>query len=181
MTKHTYIAALGVTAALGAAVATVFALAGRGTFEHRILATAFALAGALLLLLASVLHWIARRASRRWLRSIACGTALLGVVSLSQIESRMIGAIVHNRDVRAARAFSEHVVERLEELHKTSGRYPPALEDALRELPVPPYLFQRGSLFTSSGDDFVLSFSEADAVVPHIVQYSSASSRWERF
>ena len=181
MTTRTYIVALWVAAALGAVVATAFAFAGRGTFEHRMLATAGAAAGALLLLLASALHWIARRAGHRWLRSIACGTALLGVVSVSQIESLLAGAIVHNRDVRAARAFAERVVERLEELHKTSGRYPAELEEAVRELPEPPYLFQRGSLFTSSGDDFVLSFSEADAVVPHIVQYSSASRRGERF
>ena len=46
----------------------------------------------------------------------------------------------------------------------------PSSSDAVRELPAPPYLFERGSLFTSSGDDFVLSFSEADGVVPHIVQ-----------
>ena len=118
MTTRTYIVALWVTAALGAVVAIAFAFAGRGTFEHRMLATAVAMAGALLLLVASALHWIARRAGRRWLRSIACGTALLGVVSLSQIESRLVGAIVHNRDVRAARAFAERVVARLEELQQ---------------------------------------------------------------
>ncbi len=51
MTTPIYIAALWAAAALGAVVAIALAFAGRGTFEHRMLATGSP-AGILLLLLA---------------------------------------------------------------------------------------------------------------------------------
>jgi len=171
----------GVAAALGAVVAVALTLAGRGTFEHRVLATAIAIAGALLLLVAFGVQLIARLTGWRRLRSIARGAAVLGILGLSQVEALLAGAILHNSDVRAARSYGEQVVAQLEAQRKSGGRYPAALDDALRGLPEPPYLFQRSHQFTSSGDEFVLSFSEADAVIPHVDQYSSASSSWARF
>jgi hypothetical protein len=180
MTTRIYIAAVW-AAALGAVMAVAFALAGRGTFEHRVLAAGIAIAGAVLLLVALALQMMARRSGSRGLPAVACGTAVLGILGVSQIESIMIGAVVHNRDLRAARAYGERVVAQLDALRNSGGRYPAALEDAVRGLPPAPYLFQRSCLFTSSGDEFVLSFNEADAVIPHVVQYSSSSSRWARF
>jgi hypothetical protein len=139
------------------------------------------MAGAVLLLLAWLLHAIALRADRRWLQTVALGAAVAGVLGFSQTESYILGAVIHRRDVRAARAYAERLVAKLEELRKVSGRYPMALDEAVREGPEPPYLFRRGGVFHSSGDQFVLSFSEADGVIPHIVQYSSALVAWARF
>ena len=181
MTTRTYIAALWAGAALGAVVAIVFALIGRGTFEHRVLAAGIGMAGAVLLFVAAGLQMIARRTGSPLLRAAACAAAVVGIVGLFQIGSRLVGAVVHNRDVRAARTYAEDVVAKLDALRTSGGRYPSTIDDAVRGLPDPPYLFRRSSLFTSSGDEFVLSFNEADAVIPHVVQYSSASSRWARF
>lgn len=168
-------------AACGSLLAAAFGFIGRGTFEHRVLMTACAIAGALLLFLACILHVIARRNGVRSLQTVAYSTAVFGLLSVSQIEGRIVGALVHDRDVRAARGYGERVVARLEELRATTGHYPAALAEVLRDLPEPPHLFQRSTVFTSVRDEFILSFNEADAVIPHVVQYSSVSRRWARF
>jgi hypothetical protein len=181
MTSRAYVVALSVSATAGAVIAGASVLAGRGTFEYRMLAIASAFAGVLLIVLAVVLHAIARRRGPGWIRRVACVTAVVGVLGVSQVESWVGGIVMHERDLRAARAHGEQVVARMEQLRAASGRYPMTIEDAGIDVADPPYLWRRSGVFNSSGDDFVISFSEADAVLPHVVQYSSASSRWERF
>ena len=157
------------------------AFAGRGTFEHRALALLLAGLGLALVAGASLLRWVARRAQARRLAPLAEAAFVAGVICMIQIASAGFGMLIHARDLSATRQFCEQAIARVEEVRRSTGRYPATLAEAFPEKMDPPFLFQRSGQFVSSLDEFVLSFEEGDGIVSTVEQYSSDSHRWTRF
>jgi hypothetical protein len=173
---------LRLTVILGVTLAALFASVGRGTFEYQLVMAVIGTAGLVVLVMARMATSLARRGGLRWLEKLAAAGRLVGVVGLSQFASIGMGFVIHENDKTAARLFCDQAIARLEETRRISGRYPLALDHAVAGAAASrPYLFRRSGLFVSSHNAFVLSFDEADGVIPHIVQYSSRTGKWVYF
>jgi hypothetical protein len=169
------------SAGVGLLLSAALAIAGRGTFEHRTLTLLTAGAGIALVIGAQLLLRVAGRVRAPRLALIGKAIFAAGLVCVMQIASAGFGMLIHARDLSSTRQFCEEAIARVEEVHRSTGSYPATLEEAFPEKVDLPFLFQRSGQFVSSIDGFVLSFEEADGVVPTVEQYSSERRRWTRF
>jgi hypothetical protein len=162
---------------VGLVTAAGSALAGRGTFEHYVVTGLIVTGGVLLPVAAALMHRIGGRRGLKFTRALL----LASVICITQVAALALGWVVHQRDVLAARRFCDQAIARLDEIRRIRGSYPTTLDEAIGASVAKPYLFLRSGQFVSSGDAFVLSFDEADAVIPHVRHYSSDGRGWTRF